>query len=207
MEIARLTPETIHEIAKKAADLIAGGGIVVYPTDTLYGIGVNAFDQGALTRLKRLKVREQKKPMSVLVPSIEHIHRYAEFPEAARMLAERHLPGALTLILPAHPHAPQDVTLHGSLGVRVPDDEFCRALSSVCDHPITATSANRAGLTTPATVKEIITHFGADIEHVDLIIDAGERSGGAPSTVVSFVHGHPPKILREGKLTREELGL
>lgn len=207
MEIIRLTPETVHEIAERAATLIANGGLVVYPTDTLYGIGVSAFDPAALARLRRLKVREQKKPMSVMVPSIDHISNYAEFPESARALAERHLPGALTIVLPGKQHAPREVMLHEAIGLRVPDDLFCKLFSEACEHPITATSANYAGMQTPSTVDELIWHFGTDIEHIDLIIDAGERSGGTPSTVVSFVHGDTPKILREGKLTREELGL
>lgn len=207
MKIVVLEDGNLEAVAKEAADALKKGGIVIYPTDTLYGIGVNALDETALAKLRRLKVREQKKPMSILVPSVAHISRYGHLTDAARAIAERHLPGGLTLILPATEHAPRDISLNDAIGVRVPGDEFCRALSEAFDGPITATSANRAGLTTPCDIRSILEHFGPDIEHLSVVVDGGERSGGVSSTVVSFVHGDTPRILREGVITREELGL
>ena len=207
MKIVVLEDGNLEAVAKEAAQALKKGGIVIYPTDTLYGIGVNALDETALAKLRRLKVRQQKKPMSILVPSVAHISRYGHLTDTARAIAERHLPGGLTLVLPATKHAPRDVSLNDAIGIRVPGDEFCRALSEAFDGPITATSANRAGLTTPHDIRSILEHFGQDIEHLSVIVDGGERSGGVSSTVVSFVHGETPRILREGVITREELGL
>lgn len=207
MQIIRLTGENLMEAAEMAARALSEGGIIIYPTDTLYGIGVNALDAEALNRLKRLKVREQKKPMSILVPSIEHIDRYGELSDAARLLAERHLPGALTLILPATTHAPREVQLNDAIGIRVPGDTFSRALAGLFKGPITATSANRAGISTPSDIAGILDHFGKDIEHLSIIIDGGPCGGGVSSTVVSFVHGDTPRILREGAIARKDLGL
>ncbi|MBP9816518.1 MAG: threonylcarbamoyl-AMP synthase [Candidatus Pacebacteria bacterium] len=207
MKIVILEDGNLDAVAREAADALKMGGIVIYPTDTLYGIGVNALDESALAKLRRLKVREQKKPMSILVPSVEHISRYGHMTDAAKEIAERHLPGGLTLILPATEHAPRDITLNDAIGIRVPGDAFSLALAEMFDGPVTATSANRAGLTTPSDIRSILEHFGPDIEHLSIVVDGGERSGGTPSTVISFVHGDIPRILREGVITREELGL
>lgn len=207
MKILLLDEGNLEEAVREAADALRNGGIIIYPTDTLYGIGVNALDEEALAKLRRLKVREQKKPMSILVPSVAHIGRYGQMTETAREIAERFLPGGLTLVLQATEHTPKEVTLNDAIGIRVPDDAFSLALAEAFDGPITATSANRAGLTTPADIRSILEHFGRDIEHLTVLIDGGERAGGTPSTVVSFVHGETPRILREGKVSREELGL
>jgi len=207
MEIVVLTEDNLEAAARKAAEALEQGGIIVYPTDTLYGIGVNALDPEALNRLRRLKVREQKKPMSILVPSVEHIERYGQMTDHARDLANRFLPGALTLVLPASEYAPRDIQLNDSIGIRVPGDAFCMALAEAFGGPVTATSANKNGIPTPVDIKGILEHFGPDIEHISILIDAGERSGGLPSTVVSYVHGETPRILREGRLSKDDLGL
>ncbi|MEK9160868.1 MAG: L-threonylcarbamoyladenylate synthase [Patescibacteria group bacterium] len=206
MQIIRLTEENTEKAAYTAAEALAQGGIIIYPTDTIYGFGVNALDPEALVRLRHLKVREQKKPVSILVPTIGHIERYGELSSEARAIAERHLPGALTLVLPATKHAPKEVLLNDAVGIRVPGDTFSRALGAAFGGPITSTSANRAGIPTPRDIQSMIEHFGPDIEHVSVIIDGGECSGGVSSTVISFAHGDTPRILREGAIPRSELG-
>ncbi len=205
MEIIRLTEERMREAIERARDVLARGGIVLYPTDTLYGLAVDAHNPSALTRLRLLKGRETKKPVSIVAHSVEALDAYVTWNEIAKELANRHLPGALTLVLPARSGVPENVQLIGQVGVRVPNDVFSRALATVYGGVFTATSANRSGETTPATVHEILMQFGPRITEIDLVIDDGERSGGIGSTVVTFRDGKP-YMLREGLISKDELG-
>jgi L-threonylcarbamoyladenylate synthase len=182
------------------------GGIVLYPTDTLYGLAVDATNPKALARLRALKGRETKKPISMVVATVEAMSDHIEWNDTARKLAHSHLPGPLTLVLPARPHVLPDLQLLGMVGIRVPEDAFALALSQTFGRPYTATSANRSGQVTQTTTKEILRQFGSLIHEIDLVIDAGERSGGKASTVVTF-KGTTPYILREGVLSKEDLGL
>ena len=206
MEILRLEEAGIERAAKKAAEVLRKGKLVLYPTDTLYGLGADATNPKALARLRELKGREKKKPLSVLVPDHASISRYAHMSETARSLAARFLPGALTLVLPATDRIPAEITLNGAIGIRIPDDPFCRALAQAFGKPITATSANKSGRETPATVEEVICQFGPDAHEIALAIDGGSRKGNIGSTVVS-VAGETPYVLREGAVSRAALGI
>jgi L-threonylcarbamoyladenylate synthase len=206
MEIVKVADVGIDAAAARAAAVIAAGGVVVYPTDTLYGIGVNALDRSALARMRDLKGRDVKKPVSILVPNLAAIDWHAAPTAAGRELAHRYFPGALTLVLPAKAHLPEEVTFNDAIGVRIPDDAFSAALSAMSEYPVTATSANLAGSSTPATVPEIMRHFGPKISEIDLFIDDGARGGDTPSTVVADING-TLRILREGAISRAILGL
>lgn len=206
MEILRVAEIGPEAAAKRAAEVLAKGGLIVYPTDTLYGIGVNALDGEAVVRLRKLKAREAKKPLSVLAPSVEEMARHAELSERAWGIAQAHMPGAITLVLPAKPHIPEYLTLSGSVSFRIPDDAFSRSLASVVEFPVTATSANLAGMETEKDIPSIMQHFGQGIRHIDLFIDDGERGGGIASTVIK-VEGDDAFILREGAVSREALGI
>lgn len=205
MEIIRLTEERMRSALERARDVLARGGIVLYPTDTLYGLAVDAHNPGALARLRLLKGRETKKPISIVAHSVEALDAYVTWNDIARDLAARHLPGGLTLVLPARPAVPLDVQLIGQVGVRVPEDVFSRALATIYGGVFTATSANRSGETTQGTVNDILTQFGPRITEIDLVIDDGERAGGIGSTVVTFRNG-TPYVVREGVISREQLG-
>lgn len=206
MEIIKIEDVGVEAAAAKAAAIIARGGIVVYPTDTLYGLGVNALNRAALEKLRELKGRDKKKPISILVSSVEHIEHHAVLTPEARALAEKHLPGALTLVLPARDHVPAELMLNGAVGMRVPADAFTRALGLASPHPITATSANLSGQITAETIPEIMVHFGPRIAHIDLFVDGGKRQSEPPSTVVAYIDG-VLRVLREGAISREALGL
>ncbi|HVX90719.1 MAG TPA: L-threonylcarbamoyladenylate synthase [Candidatus Paceibacterota bacterium] len=206
MEILKVEQVGVDTAAARAAAVIAAGGVVIYPTDTLYGIGVNALDRSALKRMRSLKMRDEKKPVSIMVPSVAAISWHADLTPVAGELAHRFLPGKLTLVVPAKEHLPKEVTLNDAIGVRVPDDAFSQTLAAMSEYPITATSANMAGASTPATVPEIIMHFGRNIALIDLFVDDGPRAGDTPSTVVADMGG-VLRVLREGALTREALGL
>lgn len=206
MELIKLDGKNLKETAKKAAAALAKGGIVIYPTDTVYGIGVSALDTGAIERLKELKGREKKRPISIIVPDVHHVEEWAEFTPLARKFAEAHLPGALTLVMPARKHIPDSLTLNGAIGVRIPDEPFCLELAKAFGKPYTTTSANKTGMGTPRSADEVMHHFSQDLHKIALIIDGGERSNPNPSTVVSCIT-ETPYVLREGALSREQLGL
>ena len=206
MEILKVKDIGVEAAAFRAAEILAQGGLIVYPTDTLYGIGVNALDGVAIEKLRKLKAREAKKPLSVLASSVNEISRHAEMSAKAFEIAERHMPGAITLVVPAKPHVPDYLTLSGATSFRIPDDAFARALATIYPNPVTATSANLAGMQTESDVQGIVNHFGQGIRYIDLIIDDGARAGGTPSTVVS-VEGDKVFILREGAVPREAFGV
>ncbi len=206
MEIIRLTEGNLKDAAKKAAAVLKKGGIVAYPTDTVYGLGVSVSDLDAIERLRELKGRERKKPVSVIVEDVHHIKECGTLTPLAEKFAAAHLPGALTLVIPANKHMPDALTMNGAVGVRIPNEPFCLALAKEYGKPFTTTSANKAGMGTPRDVENLIVHFGLDIGKIALIIDGGPRPGASPSTVVSCV-GDTPYVLREGALSREALGL
>lgn len=205
MEIIRLTEDTLRQATTRAVDILARGGIVLYPTDTLYGLAVDAFNPTALARLRALKGRETKKPVSIVVHSVDALDDYVVWNGLARELAEKHLPGALTLVLPAKRDVPQEIQLVGYVGVRVPNDPFSLRLAQSFGRAFTATSANLSGLETKKTAHDILSQFGPSITEIDLVIDAGEIPGGVGSTVVTFREGKP-YVLREGRISRENLG-
>lgn len=195
------------EAAREAASVIRDGGIVLYPTDTLYGLAVDIHNVDALSRLYALKQRSVQRTALIAVPSIEAIVTYGQVPSALQVLIDRFLPGPLTFVLPAVEGVPKDVIRDdGTIGIRMPSDEFCLALNSALESPYTSTSANLSDMPTGATVDEILLQFGDSSSAVDLVIDDGPRAGGKPSTIISCVNG-APQILREGALSREELGI
>lgn len=206
MDIIRLTDTNLKDAAKKAATVLKKGGIVVYPTDTVYGLGVSIANLDAIDRLRKLKGRERKRPISIIVPDVASIEKCGTLTPLAERFAQNHLPGPLTLVIPANNRMPDALTLNGAVGVRIPAEPFCLALAEAFGAPYTTTSANKAGMGTPRNVEGLMAHFGLSLGQIDLIIDGGERAGANPSTVVSCV-GDVPYVLREGALSRAELGL
>lgn len=206
MEILRLREVSIERAAQKAAQTLKKGGLVLFPTDTIYGLAADATNPKALAKLRELKGREKKKPISIVVPDIASIATYAVMNEAAASLAERFLPGALTLVMQATRNIPEELQLNGAIGIRIPDDPFCLALARAFGKPYTATSANKSGRETPASVRDVLMQFGHEVNDIALAIDDGDRNGKKPSTVVTTVDG-VPYVLREGAISKMSLGL
>lgn len=206
MEIIDLQKIGTKKAVEKAVAILKKGGIIVYPTDTLYGLGVDARNGEAVARLKELKGRESKKPISIIVSDIKHMSECGVMNESAKILAAKFLPGPLTLVLPAHPSMPTEIQLNGAIGIRIPKDEFCATLAKTYGHPITTTSANVSGLPTKRTIRDIMWHFGPSIAHIGLVIDAGELPDSPASSVVRCTDD-TPYLLREGALSRSALGL
>ncbi|HBO68719.1 MAG TPA: threonylcarbamoyl-AMP synthase [Deltaproteobacteria bacterium] len=183
---------------------LRSGGLVVFPTDTLYGLGADPGSAAALEALFSLKGREEGKPVPLLLDSAERAWAFAaEVPEAARRLMERFWPGALTIVLPASPRLLPAVAGPGrTVGLRVPDHPVPRALAKALGGAVTGTSANRSG--SPARWQEpeaIAREFAGRVEWIlwDGPSPAGREGGGPGSTVVS-VENDRLCLLREGEI-------
>ncbi len=189
---------------EEASRVLAAGGVLAYPTETLYGLGVDAFREDALEKLFALKGRPDGMPVSVLVrdPAMM-LEVVREVPDAARALLDAFLPGPLTLVLPARAGLPERVTAgSGKVGVRISPHPVAASLFRVYPRPITSTSANPSGLPAARTAAEVAAYFPAGL---DLVLDGGPAAAGVGSTVVDLA-GPRPRILREGAISREEIG-
>lgn len=178
--------------------------ITLYPTETIYGLGVDALDQKALRALFDLKGREEGKPVSWLVRNIADIEECAEVGEKAAEIAKRFLPGPLTLVLAAKPNIPDNVCSHDrTIGFRISSDPAAQKLAEEFGKPLTCTSANLAGEPTRESPEAILAQFGEKASLITRVINDGPRSGTA-STVVR-VTGEKVDILREGAISRDAI--
>ncbi len=191
------------EAVGQAAGKITAGGVVVFPTRGLYGLGADAFNLSALERVYRIKQRPENKPILVLVRFVDDVLRLAaEVPETARRIMDRCWPGRVTLVFAARPEVPGLLTAgSGKLGIRLPGHPVAAALVAAAGGPITGTSANIAGEPGVSQVEDLSKEVA---DRVDLILDAGPLEGGAGSTVVD-VTVDPPRVLREGAVPVSEL--
>lgn len=179
--------------------------IILYPTDTLYALGVDATDAEAVKRLKELKGREEGKPISIAVDSIEMMEQYAEVTPLARCLAEKFLPGKLTLVLNVR-NLPDALTAGtGTIGVRIPNHPQALALIRALGKPLTATSANVSGMLAERTIQKILEQFGEKSTMIYHSADVPpELPESEPSTVVD-ARGNEPIILREGVIAASDV--
>jgi L-threonylcarbamoyladenylate synthase len=206
MNILRVGDTDVSVAAFEAAKVLSSGGVVLFPTDTLYGLAVDARNIEAVAKLVALKGRDAKKAISVILPSIKSISDYAEVSSIAKKLIANHLPGALTLVLPVKDTELRQLAPDGTLGIRVPNDPFTLALGRELNAPYTATSANVSGKTSLTTIAEILAQFGEAAQMIDLVIDAGPRTNTTPSTVVRVI-GQNTEVIREGAIPTADLGL
>ncbi|MBX9765183.1 threonylcarbamoyl-AMP synthase [Patescibacteria group bacterium] len=178
--------------------------MILYPTDTIYGLGVDATDPEAVSRLFVLKGRDEKKPISIVVSDIEMMRQYAEVTPLAEKLVAKFLPGKLTIVLNAK-NLPDNLTAGtGTVGIRIPNHPVPMRLVRELGKPITATSANVAGRSTMNSVSEILSQFGERASMVTEVIDEGMLPESLPSTVVD-ARGERPVVLREGAIPAEAL--
>jgi len=185
----------------KALHILRAGGLVAFPTDTVYGVGALAFDGQAVESIYIAKDRPIEKAIPVLIGEINDIEKIArEFPPIARRLASRFWPGPLTCVVPKKPTLPEAVSATSTVGVRIPDHAVARLLLRFAG-PMAVTSANISGKESPTTAKEVFAQLNGRIE---LIIDGGKTPGGNPSTLVDCT-GDELKVLREGPISEREL--
>ncbi len=196
--------DTVAEAALDAATYaLKRSGVIVLPTDTVYGIGADAFDARAVALLLATKGRGRDMPPPVLVSSPAVLDALAaDVPPAARALAEKFWPGPLTLIVPARPSLTWDLgETYGTVALRMPDDEIALKLLARTG-PLAVSSANRSTLPPATSAKEAEEYFGYA---VPVYLDGGPRTEVRPSTIVDTCQ-NPPRIVRAGDLSHAELG-
>jgi L-threonylcarbamoyladenylate synthase len=189
------SPAGLADGIRRAAEVMRGGGLVCFPTETVYGLGANALDADAVRRIFEAKGRPANNPLIVHIADRERAKAIvAEWPESAQRLAEGFWPGPLTLVLPRGEAIPDAVTAGGAtVAVRVPAHPVARELLAACGLPIAAPSANRSARLSPTTA----AHVKRDLDgKVDLILDGGPTPGGIESTVLDLTG--PPQLLRPG---------
>ncbi len=183
--------------------ILKQGGIVAFPTDTVYGLGAGANIPQAVERVYQVKGRPQNMALPLLLAHTSQISEVAELvPQVAWLLADKFLPGALTIVLYKAKSVLDIITAGGkTVAVRVPAHPVPVALAQGLGMPIVGTSANLSGKPSALTAGEVYSQFGGNI---DLVIDGGRCPGGRESTIVD-VTGEMPVVLREGAVSREEL--
>lgn len=189
-------PPMLEKTIQQAIDILKKGGLVAYPTDTVYGLGADAFQDGAVEGVYEVKQRPRHMALPLLLADSADMVRVAtRIPDLAWRLAERFFPGALTLVLWKAPSVSPIVTGGGdTVAVRVPNHPIPIALIEGLGNPIIGTSANLSGRPSPLTAQEVYEQLGGK---VDLIIDGGRCPGGIESTVLDLT-GDIPRIMREG---------
>nr|WP_295001276.1 L-threonylcarbamoyladenylate synthase [uncultured Methanobrevibacter sp.] len=184
--------EIDEEIIFEAINILADGGVVLYPTDTIYGLGANIFDNKAVRRVFDIKQRSFLKPLSVLVRDVEAINLVAKVSLGQINTIKAYLPGPYTFILDKRSIVPRVITSGTSyVGVRVPDNELACRLASI--FPITTTSANISDDEVLSNPKEILKQLDCE---VDLVIDVGDLNTGHASSIIDLT-GFKPKIIRK----------
>lgn len=191
------------EDIERAADIILTGGTVIFPTDTVYGLGANAGDNVAVEKIYEIKGRDKKKPINVLIADYEDILKIAEIPSRKEgILMEKFWPGPLTIILKRKENVANASAANGeTIGVRMPDSEISRNLIREVGFPLATTSANLSGDEPGKTVETIEKEV---LDKVDFILDGKEEASNIASTIVEFIDDEP-KILREGQIKRADI--
>lgn len=191
------------EKLKEPAKIIKDGGIVVFPTETVYGIGTNGLDEEAVKGLFEVKHRPIEKPISLLVSNMEMVGKIAkDITDIEYKIMEAFFPGPLTIILKKKGNVPDIITAgKETVGIRMPSGEIARKIVEYANVPIAAPSANISGEPSGTNIKNIIKSFDGQ---VDYFIDGGESKLGISSTIVQVIDG-VPHILREGSITKEQI--
>ena len=197
----KIVPISSPNALPTALKLLHAGELVAFPTDTVYGIGTLVFNAAGAAKIYAAKERPPDKALPILLGDVEDLGKVAiNIPAMAIKLANAFLPGALTLILPKHPDIPDAVSSLETVGVRIPDHDFTRALLRVAG-PMAVTSANLSGKNSPVSAEEVYAQLKG---RLSLILDGGMSAGGIPSTVVDCT-GKEAVILREGSISKKEI--
>jgi L-threonylcarbamoyladenylate synthase len=203
--VVRLDPQNpAPDLIERAADILRRGGLVAFPTETVYGLGANALDAAAVRKIFAAKDRPQWDPLIVHVTGIEMARQLAaELPENFEPLARKFWPGPLTLVVRKAERVPPEVTAGlPTVALRQPRHPVAAALLAAAALPVAAPSANRFGRPSPTRAEHVLEDLG---ERVDLILDAGPTPVGVESTILDLTRT-PPVILRPGGIGREQLG-
>ena len=193
MKIFKMSPENPDiDLINEAIDIMADGGVILYPTDTVYGLGANIFNNDAVKRIYEIKKRDYSKPLSVLVQDTDALDLIADLTKSSREIVNKWLPGPFTFILNKKRTVSPFVSASAKVGVRIPDYRIARLLAAL--FPITTTSANLTNECTLSNPQDILRQIGNDI---DLVIDVGDLGKAKPSTVIDL-SSSKPTLVRNG---------
>ena len=203
MLTTKTLPSTDEKTLDKATDILRSGGLVVLPTDTVYGLVSHAYLPGAVEQIYRVKERPKDMAIPLLLADPDQVHDVASHvPPGAYRLMEAFWPGGLTFVLSKDPRVPDVVTAGGAtVALRMPDHPFVLALIRALGAPLAATSANLSKHAPATTARDALRELGG---RVALIVDGGACPGGVPSTVLDLTVD-PPRILRAGAIALEEV--
>ncbi len=203
MELISINPSHPEpELIERAARAILSGQVIGYPTETVYGLGADAFNAKAIDRVFQLKGRDRSRPILVIAGDMTQVKRMVQWSDLAEHLAQQFWPGPLTLVLPAMPGLPEALlSADQTLGIRIPNHNICLELVRRCGVPVTSTSANRSGQPNPVTARDVVDYFG---DQLDLVIDGGRSSSAIPSTVLG-ISGDRLILFREGAISKSTI--
>lgn len=201
--------EVIHvgseSAQRRAIEVLQAGGLIAFPTDTVYGLAALPWDVDAVARLYKVKQRPSDRPIPLLLSDASELGRVATLPSRFRhlfrRLSARFWPGGLTLVLPKTKIVPNVVSPSPTVAVRVPDLPLARDLIRAAGGILAATSANLSGQPNPITAQEVGVHLG---DRIDLILDGGLCRGGVPSSILDCTVS-PPLMLRRGAVSEAAL--
>lgn len=190
---------------REAVEVINNGGVIVYPTDTLYGLGANALNPEAVERVFAIKGRDSSKPLPIIVKNMIWVQELAHVSARNRGILEKTWPGKFTAVLPKKNIIPAAVNAgEKSIGVRIPDFPFTDKLLGKFGYPLTATSANVSGHEPTNSIDKIVEIFSRRAVRPDLVIDAGDLPVSEPSVIVDLTTSKP-KVLRVSPTSPEKL--
>ncbi len=203
-EIIPVNPENPgREAIARAAEVLLSGGIIGFPTETVYGLGANVLNPEALKHLYTVKERDMKKPTSILIVRREDLSLFTDkISPGAKALIEKFWPGPLTIIFNAAPAAPELITAGtGTIGIRMPGSAVCLALLEKAGIPVSAPSANPRGKPPALSAGEVMGYFRG---RIDLVMDGGKSGQKTPSTIVDST-GDLISVIREGPISVEDI--
>ncbi|MCE4602671.1 MAG: threonylcarbamoyl-AMP synthase [Desulfurococcales archaeon] len=189
------------DVVKEAVKVLRNGGIIVIPTDTVYGLAADPFNEDAVKRVYEVKERSQSKPLPLLLGEAHHALRLVKPNQLFWSLAMRYWPGPLTLVAESREDLPGYLRRWEGIGVRLPNCNLCRSIARKIGGAIIGTSANISGMEAPRTAAQAMSMLG---DQVDLYLDGGPTFLGVSSTVVD-TRGESPRIIREGYIRKEAL--
>jgi L-threonylcarbamoyladenylate synthase len=195
--------ESEEKILARAVEILAGGDIIAYPTETFYGLGADATNEKAIQKIFAVKGRNFKNPISLIIGQTDDVYSLVQgVPETAKKLMAAFWPGALTIVfLAADKVSPMLTAGSGKVGLRVSSHPIALKIVQILKRPLTATSANLSGSPECSHAPEVAEQIG---DKIDAILDGGKTQGGKTSTIID-VTCNPPVILREGLISREAI--
>lgn len=203
MNVVHLTEENYFGVFSEAERILRAGGLIVSPTDTVYGILGRADDGKTVKKIFKIKKRSDKEPLPVFVKDISTARKYAYIADVKARFLEKVWPGKVTIVFHHKEKLPQDLTGgKDTIGLRIPDHPFLLELLGKLDFPLAQTSANIAGKAPAKNIEDLKNYFSGQEKMLELVIDVGEIAGNA-STVLGFT-GDKPVILRTGLINKSD---